>query len=249
MYPICQVGILLNFTCNRFCRSCEKLCNLDAITGVSSLDGEMTRAELDIILDQIEAVSTTLDDHLVTRSLAFSGGEPTLHPQLSEFLDAAVERLEKPGIVGKVIVVTNGTNPTHPTYARHVTWTSMRDKPNQHVAFFADQAAMTRRVPVTFATCCDHRKAQVTVSHWGWNRCCGALGYVRMLCADDAMAPRLPLTEDGWPNMDDVCAVCAFGNCAPLERHVGRPFAPRFQWEAAWNKAGRKLGTKLEVTK
>lgn len=242
--PFYSIGVLITMRCNAHCKNCEKLCNLDALTGCASDDGDMTLADVERVCTDIERVALQTRTRPIATSVVFSGGEATLHPQLEAFVELAERKLLSKSLVGGVLINTNGSHPQHPCAKRFVTWTALQDKPAHHVAIFSDPAA--ERALVTYASCQDcTRKQQVTVSKWGYNRCCGALGYIRMLGADDALLARLPSSESEWPNMDRVCAVCAFGNAGPKESAVGRPFSPRFECEATLNQAGRQLAARL----
>lgn len=241
--PYGRLGVLITMRCNGHCRNCAKLCNLDELTGLSSQDADMDVGEIERVCEQIKNVAEHRGRDKLVQMICISGGEPTLHPLLPEFVEIFEKRLVKTKIAASVRVLTNGSNPTHPCSKYFLVFTPLRYKRGCHTAFFTDPAAGKKSV--TYACCRNHRRNLIQVSKWGWCRCCGSLGYIRMIGADNALVSTLPLHESEWPGMDNVCAVCAFGNGGQLEKSLGQPFAERFIQEANLNRAGRQLRTRL----
>lgn len=241
--PYGRIGVLITMRCNSHCLNCAKLCNLDKLTGVSSRDGDMTNRDVESICEQLIAVAEHRQCEEIAKSIYISGGEPCLHPELSHFIDIFEKRLVKSKKVSRIRILTNGSIPEHSCSSYFCTMHSLDQKAAHHKAFFTDPAA--GRKPVTYACCRNHRRNLIQVSKWGWCRCCGSLGYIRMIGADNALVSTLPLHESEWPGMDNVCAVCAFANGGANESKVGRPFARRFVEEAKLNRAGRQIRTRL----
>lgn len=244
-YPVTQIAALITHRCNVSCIACETLCNQDATTGVESSDGDMTPADFELAIAQMERMSVKLSSPLLAHTFTLAGGESTLHPHVEAFCELAIARLKRPGIVGRVIVLTNGTNPTHPTRAHQENWTPLCDKPGIHTAYLSDPAA--GREPMTYERCRNHRRDHINVTRWGWNLCCGSTGLIRMLCENDALLPELPTDFGAWnlAAMNRVCAACAFGNGGELATKVGATLAPRFEREAGLNHAGRRLVARI----
>jgi hypothetical protein len=95
---------------------------------------------------------------------------------------------------------------------------------------------------VTRAACRHYRRSFSAVSCYGWVQCCAAEGYVRLFCAEDLMLDHLPLSHADWPDLNRICAHCAFAAREQFyERDLGCPVDPVYAEQAALNLAGRKV--------
>ena len=234
-------NLVITLRCNGACRNCIRLCCSSEWSGFDDSGTDMTEAQWMRAIDDIERVADKTG-RPTFEVLAISGGEMTMHPEWQRFAEIAIERLEAKA-VNRVCLNTNRTGhiPEH-LQSRVVSWWDIGDeKAQNHTAMFIDPAE--RGYCITRGTCLHHRKRFSACNCYGWMQCCGAEGYIRLFGAEDLILDHLPTSHADWPDMDRICAHCAFAaRHEVFERDVGRPISRVYQEQAALNKAGRRIG-------
>jgi organic radical activating enzyme len=232
-----SIEVVITLRCNARCANCIRLCNA-ADMGLDYTHLDMTAGDISLVIGEVEKLAASTTERPVVHTLCVTGGEPTLHPKLEVFWEWLRRTLHEPGLVGEMMLNTNGTRPVPAAIAPHAVtwWLPGAEKAANHTAMFVDPAE--RGEVVTRATCEHYRKNRIVVTSQGWTRCCASEGYTRLAGATDLILPTLPM-PDGWPDMDHICAHCAFGAREQLFEHaVGRPVSKVYQAWAAARKAG-----------
>jgi hypothetical protein len=243
MNPVYEsLEIVVTLRCNARCRNCIRLCNRQDL-GLDYSGLDITEEQFALVLQQVQELPRAIGQRAFG-VLCLTGGEPLLHPRLHRMLDAAIS-LEH-SCVDQVVVNSNRTLPIPLGMEPRVVhwWAVGAEKAAHHVAMLSDPAERGERV--TRASCTHYRKNRIVVTSQGWTRCCAAEGYVRLLCREDLILDHLPATTKDWPDMDAVCAHCAFAAPTQIyERDCGAPVSAVFAAAAAQNLAGRAVRKRL----
>ena len=241
-----HLDIVITLRCNGACRNCIRLCASALSTGLDYSDLDMTTSDVEYVITDIQRLSCETGVKPVINELCLSGGEPTLHPQLSELWALCTRELLTAGYVDHMVCNVNRTRPVPPEIEPHaVHWFAVgAEKANAHIAVLLDGESYNE--PMTRERCQHFRKNRIIVDKHGFMRCCASEGYTRLFCDNTLVLAHLPASIDAWPNQDHICKHCAFGAWVPIyERRVGAPVSPVFAHEAELNRAGRKLTRKI----
>lgn len=223
-----SLEIVITLRCNARCLNCIRLCNSEDWTGLDYSGLDMTVEEVESVLDEVRCLHD-LSGYAPFGAICLTGGEPLLHPQAELFAGMVAAHVAN-GAADSWLINTNGTLPVPSWAAGHALhwWDVGAEKAANHVAMLCDPAE--RGEVMTRATCQHYRKNRIVVTKQGWTRCCASEGYVRLAGASDLILDHLPASIDEWPNMDRICAHCAFASpTAPMERDVGRVVSPVFR--------------------
>lgn len=241
-----SLEVVITLRCNAACRNCIRGCNAERTTGLDLHD-------LDMTLDDVRRVCADLHDvhaatgERVVDTLCVTGGEPTLHDDLVGVW-RTIAALVPPYVAGEIVCNVNRTRPVPAEIEPHVVhWWSVAEKPTLHQCAYISPTAPPFGFPTqpapTWATCTHYRRRRLIVTLHGYQVCCAAEGYTRLMARSELMMARLPTSIDDFPRPDVVCAHCAFG--APrafAERGHGRPVSPIFDEEARLNHHARLAG-------
>lgn len=217
-----SLEIVITTRCNGTCPNCIR-----AVHRVRTPD--MTPGQVTAILYDITEkyrVSGRVFD-----TLCITGGEPTLHPKLAEIWSMC-QGLPQ-GAVGELVCNVNNTRPV-PEGIKTVHWWSLEEKAQLHQCSLISPSDPPEGFPVqetpTWEICQHYRKNRIVATVEGYQLCCAAEGYTRILGMQSSlMAPRLPLSLKDFPKPDPVCKHCAFGApIAFLERDHGCPVSKVF---------------------
>lgn len=248
MTPIFEsLEVVITLRCNAACRNCIRLCNSRTTTGLDYADLDMTLADVDAICEDVRAVGEATG-RLVVGTLCITGGEPTLHPEL---LAIWAKCLSVRQHVGELVLNTNRTRPVPAEIEPHVVhWWNLAEKSRLHQCALVSPTDPPPGFPHqggrTWDTCRHYRRDRLVVTVHGYQLCCAAEGYTRLLNLPDLLVSKLPASLDGMPRPDPVCRHCAFGApVALLERDWGRPVSPVFDAAARLNRKGWNMPKKL----
>lgn len=244
-----SLEVVITLRCNGRCRNCIRLCNRPDF-GLDYSDMDMAWSDVSTVIEDLRRVSEVTGRPAV-ETLCFTGGEPLLHELLPSFVRAAVDALEEPGIVEGVVVNSNRTLPIPAEIEKRVVhWWSLREKAQMHQCALVSPSdppdGFPRQGGRTWEGCQHFRRNRIVVTRHGYQLCCAAEGYTRLMGLGELYVPRLPETLAGFPRPDAVCDHCAFG--APVafpEAAYGCPVSPVFLREAEKNRAGRRIGRRL----
>lgn len=224
-----SLEIVITLRCNARCRNCIRLCNSEDL-GLDYSGLDMT---IENVTQALTEVAQLFETHgrPVFDVVCITGGEPTLHPQLGEIWELCRQSLLGGwGMANTLVCNVNRTRPVPPEIEPQVVhwWSVGREKADNHIAMLVDPAE--RGEVITRASCRHYRRNRIVVTKQGWIRCCASEGYTRLAGAKGLILDHLPASIEDWPNMDRICAHCAFA--APtqvFERDVGRPVSDVFR--------------------
>lgn len=246
IYPSLDVQVTLR--CNAACRNCIKLCNMGVVTGLDYSDTDITLEQAAMIQEELLALAAQHGRPIMS-VLCLTGGEPLLHPQIREL--AAIFAPLVPVVADMFMINTNGSveMPELSHYA--ATYTPLAGKAAEHNVVLLHPSDIEDEGH-TFETCQHFRKWRPVVNVYGYSMCCAGDGYIRLMGVDDAITPHLPATPSDFPlaAMNQVCPHCPFGcQTQVFERDAGRPVSDFYLEQAARNRAGRRLTSRLGVAK
>ena len=250
MTPIfTSLEVVITLRCNSPCRNCIRLSNSTLTTGLDYSGLDMTLDDVRQVIDDIAEVHAATGQQ-VFGTVCITGGEPTLHPQLLDIWRLC-RSLLPPYMVGELVCNVNRTRPVPAEIEPHVVhWWSLAEKAQLHQCALVSPTDPPPGFPHqgsrTWATCQHYRRDRLIVTVHGYQLCCAAEGYTRLLHVPELLVGKLPASLDGMPRPDPVCQHCAFGApIAILERDHGRPVSRVFDENAHLNRKGRELPRKL----
>ena len=234
--------VIITLRCNAMCMNCLRLCNAKW-SGMDYKGLDMSEGQFDRVLDDVLQLAHSAGQPAFD-VFSLTGGEPLLHPLCERFLWRAIHTLEAVAepAVGQIVINTNNLIPA-PPWAQPcvVHWGDVGyEKAMIHDAAFVDPTESGE--VITRDSCTHFRKHPIVVTSQGYSRCCAADGYTRLFAADDLILDHLPERDEDWPNMDRICAHCAFGaSTRHKEYDVGMPISPIYREQARLNLEGRKV--------
>ncbi len=250
MTPIFEsLEVVITLRCNAQCRNCIRLCSSKVTTGLDYRDLDMTLDDVRQIIGDIADVYADTGRQ-VFGTVCITGGEPTLHPQLLDIWRLC-RSLLPPYMIGDLVCNVNRTRPVPPEIEQHVVhWWSVEEKAQLHQCALVSPTDPPPGFPHqggrTWDTCQHYRRNRLVVTVHGYQLCCAAEGYTRLLHEPGLLVGKLPASLDGMPRPDPVCQHCAFGAPVPIwERDHGRPVSRLFDEHATLNRKGRLMPEKL----
>lgn len=237
-----SLDLEITLRCNAFCKNCFKFCNMHEKSGLNYYDSDMTLDQIDKFINQVTEVSKIQKQ--VIEFCSITGGEPMLHPQISEIFDRIYWKLLSTGMIGNLFINSNlivkAPEQLKPFI---VNFTSIDKKIDAHNTALVHPDDVPELRP-NFAMCNHIRKRTIVLNYLGFSLCCAADGYIRLLGLEDLILDKLPTTYTGFPldKMDKVCNHCPFGcDNPPLEKDHGAPVSKFYAEQAELNKTGRKI--------
>lgn len=242
-----SLEIVITLRCNAACRNCIRLCNSTLTTGLDYSDMDMNLADVARIRDDIVGIESRTGRQAFG-IVCLTGGEPFMHPDLAKMVEL-LRPLSR--CWGDLVINSNRTLPIPDELEPYVVhWWGVDEKPRQHQCMLVSPSdpplGYPRQGGRTWEQCQHYRKHRLVATLHGYQLCCAAEGYTRLLHLPELLVGRLPDSEGGMPRPDQVCQHCAFGApVALLERDYGRPVSPVFDAAALLNRHGRTLPKKL----
>lgn len=232
-----HLDILITLRCNAACMNCIKFCNKGKVTGLDYSDSDMTLEQIDEFVRQIKELNIPGLFH----SICLTGGEPLLHPKVSEILDKMKE-LQGLGYVKRLSINSNTILPAPEHLKKYiVNYSTPKKKLSIHntALLHPNDFGGTK---MTYRACGHYRKNTVVLTYQGFSLCCAADGYIRLFGKEDLIFDHLPL-DISETAMDTICEHCPFGNdkILPLEKDAGCPVSDIYRREAEKNRTGRKI--------
>jgi hypothetical protein len=174
-------------------------------------------------------------------SICLTGGEPLLHPKVSEITEK-MEELRRLGYVKRILINSNTILPAPENLKKYiVNYSKPAKKPTIHntALLHPDDFGGTK---MTYRQCEHYRKNTVTLTYQGFSLCCASDGYIRLFGKEELIFDHLPL-DVPESSMDTICEHCPFGNdkILPMEKDVGCPVSDIYKKEAEKNRMGRKI--------
>jgi len=233
---IIKLDLCVTLRCNAYCINCIRFCNMKKVTGLDYSDSDMTMAQIDNFVDEIKGH----EGRVLIRSLNVSGGEPLLHPQLSEIIDR-LEELRGYGFVRTLTINSNLLLPVPDALQKYIIhYVKMKNRPRRHQAVLLhpnDFGGANR----AYKECTHGRKTTWVLTYQGYSMCCAADGYIRLFGMEDLLFDKLPIGIS--EQMDKVCWHCPFGSedILPYEIDVCCPVSDIYEEEAEKNHSGRTI--------
>jgi hypothetical protein len=185
-----NIEVNITLRCHAGCRFCNRCCNRYAYP-----DSDMNMEQMQKFLGEIVASKHRFGH------IALSGGEPTLHPNLCQFLEMC-GKLVNDKIVMQVIVATNGSGGRKPPFkASWISWKARYAEYKKHLPWPCSPSDLG----IPWARCRQPMKCGASLDKWGYLPCPPAASLVRLLGRTDLYRKKLPLSP-WWE--DDLCKHC-----------------------------------------
>ena len=200
-----SLEIQLLLACNWSCHACDQFSQFTQIQWVKK--GTMTLAQVQKFVGEMQAANAYFG------RIRLVGGEPTLHPRFAEIVTLLYGGLVKPGHVGILEVVTNGSHPEkiEPVrqYIHKVRVSGEGSKQKAHTANLVNTPAS---LGYQGRRCGQPEHCGWSLSYYGYAPCSSAAGIMRMRdMMTDHQRLELPTirgTENNWPRLQDLCNQC-----------------------------------------
>jgi len=187
----------ISYNCNLKCLNCNRLCDK------LKLDEDMTVEQVKLFLQKLQEEKKHLSRIKVV------GGEPTQHPDFVAIC-ALLSYAVKSGLIGKVVVNTNGINPPYNLenpFFPGVFWKVSKPSKKAHRPFLWSPKDMGLE---TFGPCSMPRVCGYSLDSRGWLPCSSAPAIVRVFGLEHLYKPLDgPLPGVIW-GMEELCPHCIF---------------------------------------
>lgn len=235
MYPC--IDVLLTLRCNATCPNCVRGCNAADVTGLAwDTSSDMSEGQMLALIADLRSIQF-LTGQPATCQLNLSGGEPTLHPRLAEFV-RLLEPLLQDNVIGRLTIGTNGLIPPPPGCDQYaMTATPLAEKHRHHYAIYNSPWPALR--DVSWHSCIMPHRFVPVVSRYGCSLCCYGDHLVRLFRREDLLLRTLPhdVSKFALTSYKEICRRCVFSQPDPsMESVIGRPVAPIFLAEALINR-------------
>jgi hypothetical protein len=244
VYDMIDVAVTLR--CNNFCINCIRFCNMESVTGLDYKDSDMSLDQIEKFITQVEK----LDVHPLIGTVMLTGGEPLLHKDIITIYNSIKSRLVDTGLIKDVLLNSNlKMKPPAELQKAILNYVPFDKKAEEHNVVLLHPDDMKKR-RMTFDTCNHYRKWRPVLSMYGYNMCCGALGYIDLFELDSLFIQELPDDPNKFPvkDMDLVCQHCPFpfmGSNSYLERCLGRPVSKIYKDRAEKNREEKRVHIKF----
>lgn len=220
-----MINVVLNVTkrCNLRCPDCNQLCNL-----FPNRDEDMSVDQVKRFIAQAKGVPM---GHILV-----SGGEPLLHPQITEILDLLLESK-----LAGVKVNTSGVINLTPWSGRPIKWLANLPTRKKHISFM--QAAVDHGTP--WVCCRSHVLCGFNLDCYGYTPCAPGATIIRAFGLEHLYRDELP--TEVW-GMEELCKYCGHGLVGLKDRPLS--MAGNDVPSASWSKtlAGYNGGIRTRRT-
>lgn len=198
-----SLEIQLLLACNWSCIACDQHSNLRTVSFVRK--GTMTLGQIDFFIREMKEANAYFG------RIRLVGGEPTIAPRFAEIAERLHTELVKPGYIGRLEVVTNGSHPEKiqpvKVYLEKVRTSDERDKQRDHTANLIHSPAS---LGYQGKICSAPWHCGWSLNYWGFFPCSSGAGLSRFHDWERWQKVALPSgdTMKTWPDLQELCNHC-----------------------------------------
>jgi hypothetical protein len=197
-----KVELEVTLRCNAACPQCSRHCNL-----FDYGPGDMSLEQIERFAAQVAARGEPLD------LVSVMGGEPTVHPELSEIMRLLLRKLVVTGHVRRLQIATNGILPV-PDWIRLAGVTILTSPPEHKQHRCQLVAPCDRGQPVQ--PCDIPDRCGISLSSFGYFPCGAGGAIIRLFRLTELIRYQLPSSPAAFGDLSRLCRLCQRSAVEPL---------------------------------
>lgn len=202
-----SLEIQIMLACNWSCHACDQHSNFAGLSYVKK--GTMTLSQIEHFIRQMKEANAYFG------RIRLVGGEPSLHPKLTEIVRLLHAELV-PSHVHQLEIVTNGSHPEKLGAIRHLVKVRVSDESDKQKHHTANLRATPNSLGYEGKRCGAPEHCGWSLSYYGFAPCSSGAGIMRLHDLMDihrvAELPTAGVREGGtgtvWPKLQDLCNLC-----------------------------------------
>lgn len=221
-----NVSIEITYRCNKLCKNCNRHCNLTKLP---------YHKETDMTIEQIEKfIKQVKQKKIHLNTIHILGGEPLLHPRLSDFISILYYKLLIPGNALRLLIWTNGIidlnlimKDLHQDYTINKAYNDKKIafvvSPNEKEKTFADIFLAPVDFGFKWNICGWPRECGILLNYYGYwpGGVCGKIALLFNMI-DYAKYDLPKRFGEAWPHVEEeLCKYCVVG-CKELVNEKNR---------------------------
>lgn len=193
--------------CNWSCTGCDALSQFHGVSFVKR--GTMTVAQVQHFVDEMRQANAYFG------RIRIMGGEPSLHPKLTEIVHLLHTALVQDGHVGQLELITNGSHPEKLTAIRSLVKVRVSDENDKQKHHVATLVHTPESLGYQGKRCSSPEHCGWSLSCYGFAPCSAGAGLMRLwdMVSQYGLTslPQQKGTEANWPELQRLCDLCYHG--------------------------------------